>query len=137
MTPYTGGCSCGDVRYEITAEPLGAGQCYCRDCRYANGGGPANAFVVPEDSLRIIKGTPQGYESDSAKGNRAVRKFCPRCGTPLFGERSGAPGFAVVMAGSLDDSNLFKPTTIGWVSSAPGWAHIDPSLRAFDRNVGE
>lgn len=137
MTRYTGGCACGDIRYEITGEPLGAGQCHCRDCQYASGGGPANAFVVPNDSLRVSKGEPRSYESESAKGNRAVRKFCPRRGTPLFGERSGAPGLTVVMAGSLDDPSVFNPTTVGWVSAAPPWAHIDSRLQAFDRNVGD
>ena len=29
-TPYTGGCRCGAVRYECSAEPMFPGNCYCR-----------------------------------------------------------------------------------------------------------
>lgn len=87
--------------------------------------------------MRLTSGEPRGYESVTAEDNRAVRKFCPRCGTPLFGERSGAPGFVAVLAGSLDDPSMFQPTTAGWVSAAQPWTHIDPRLQAFDRNVGD
>lgn len=137
MTRYTGGCRCGDIRYEVLAEPLGAGQCHCRDCQYASGGGPSNGLVVPKDKVKLTSGEPAGYESVTAEGNHAVRKFCPRCGTPLFGERSGAPDFIVVLAGSLDDPKVFQPTTAGWVSAAPPWTHVDPGLQTFDRNVGD
>ena len=30
--PFTGGCACGAIRYECTAEPLYMGNCHCRDC---------------------------------------------------------------------------------------------------------
>jgi hypothetical protein len=31
-TTYRGGCLCGAIRYEITAEPMMAGHCQCLDC---------------------------------------------------------------------------------------------------------
>ena len=38
---YSGGCLCGALRYQATAEPLYAGLCYCADCRKASG----SAFI--------------------------------------------------------------------------------------------
>ena len=35
----TGGCLCRALRYEAVGEPLGAGHCYCVDCRRASGSG--------------------------------------------------------------------------------------------------
>lgn len=136
MKLYKGGCACGQVRYEVSAEPLGSGQCYCRDCQYTCGGGPANAFVVPQAKVKITQGEVTHYECATAKGGRSTRQFCPRCGTPLFGDKSSNPGLIVIMAGSLDDPGVFKPTTVGWVSTAQAWAHIDPELKPFDRDVG-
>ena len=31
--PYTGGCACGAIRYEISDEPLVMDDCQCRDCQ--------------------------------------------------------------------------------------------------------
>lgn len=137
MDLYTGGCLCGDVRYEVSAEPVGAGQCYCRDCQYTAGGGPANGFVVPRSALRVVQGEPRAYESPTAAGNRARRFFCPRCGTPLFGDKTSAPDFVAVMAGTLDDPSRFRPTLVSWTDTAPPWAHLDPRLERFPRNAGD
>ncbi len=30
---YTGGCACGAIRYEISAEPVVMNDCQCRDCQ--------------------------------------------------------------------------------------------------------
>ncbi|RYZ47877.1 MAG: aldehyde-activating protein, partial [Proteobacteria bacterium] len=34
---YQGGCACGAIRYEISAEPLASVDCYCRDCQKESG----------------------------------------------------------------------------------------------------
>ena len=37
--PYTGGCACGAIRYEISAEPIAMNDCQCRDCQSTSGTG--------------------------------------------------------------------------------------------------
>ena len=37
--PYTGGCACGAIRYEISAEPIAMNDCQCRDCQRTSGAG--------------------------------------------------------------------------------------------------
>ena len=41
--PFTGGCVCDAVSYEITAEPIMMLKCHCRDCQQITGGGFAAA----------------------------------------------------------------------------------------------
>ena len=36
--PFTGGCVCGAVRYECSAEPIMTLKCHCRDCQQVTGG---------------------------------------------------------------------------------------------------
>src|SRR5882762_1408411 len=44
-TPFSGGCACGAIRYESTAEPLMMLHCHCRDCQQSSGG-PFSSFVI-------------------------------------------------------------------------------------------
>lgn len=134
--PIEGGCACGDIRYRIEAAPLGAGQCYCRDCQYATGGGPASAFVVPRSAVKVLCGEPGVWESSTAKGNRAFRAFCRRCGSPVWGGKSSAPEMLAIMAGTVDDPQFFQPAAISWAATAPPWARLDPRLTRFERDIG-
>ena len=48
--PFTGGCVCGAIRYECTAEPIMTFKCHCRDCQRVTGGGFVAGLLVPADS---------------------------------------------------------------------------------------
>ena len=58
----TGGCQCGAVRYEVSAEPLEVYVCHCRECRRQSASAfgisvivPAEAFVLRQGNLRIAE----------------------------------------------------------------------------------
>lgn len=131
----TGGCLCRKIRYTIEGRPLGSGLCLCRDCQYASGGNGAAGFVVTRDSV-AIQGEPRAYHSTTHLGGQATRYFCPDCGTPLFGEKSSAPQMMAIMAGTLDEPDIFKPEGISWTEAAPSWVKLDPGLPHFERDIG-
>ncbi|RYE59425.1 MAG: aldehyde-activating protein, partial [Rhizobiaceae bacterium] len=37
--PFTGGCTCGAVRYTVTGEPVAMVDCQCRQCQRESGTG--------------------------------------------------------------------------------------------------
>ncbi len=128
--PFTGGCRCGVVRYECTAEPMIAGNCHCRDCQRASGTAMWSAFAVPEDSLTVT-GELTSYSVKADSGNTSTRKFCPVCGAPVMAVSSGMPDLAMLVAGSLDDPSVFKPTMDVFTDCAQPWDHMDPDLAKF------
>ena len=71
----TGGCMCGQLRYEIEAQtPLVARVCWCRDCQYVGAGtGTANA-VFPKAALSV-NGERATFESLAASGSKMRRTF--------------------------------------------------------------
>lgn len=52
-TTFTGGCLCGAVRYECSADALFMGNCHCRDCQKAGGGAYDPCIGLPAAPLKI------------------------------------------------------------------------------------
>ena len=131
MSERTGACLCGQVRYRLSAEPLTARVCWCRDCQRIAGNGTVNAFF-PTEAIDIT-GSPGEYLRAAESGRLVRRRFCPQCGCHLFADSPGYPGLVVVRVGTLDNPSLIKPLANIWSSSAPGWACLDPLLERIDK----
>ena len=85
MTSHTGGCACGQVRYELTAAPARMLNCHCRDCQRASGSAFAAILIVPADGLRL-SGELRYHAATSERDTRIERGFCPTCGSPIAGK---------------------------------------------------
>lgn len=131
--PITGGCLCGNIRYEISAEPVGMANCHCRTCQKAVGAPYFAAIFVPATAL-FITGEYKEYASIAASGNTMFRAFCPVCGTSLFGRNSRFTKVRPVSAVTLDDPDVYVPEKDIWVSEAQHWDVMNPDLPKFAGN---
>jgi hypothetical protein len=131
-TDILGGCLCKSVRYRITAQPLATRLCWCRVCQYLAAGNATVNLVVPSEAVSI-EGELREYRSIADSGNVMYRRFCPTCGTPLFSQAEARLHQLIVRAGTLDEPNQIKPTTVIWTSSAPDWVCFDPALTNMPR----
>jgi hypothetical protein len=127
MTKLTGGCLCGAIRYECSAQPVWSGNCHCRDCQKLSGGGYTAILFVPDDSV-FITGDVQYFDKNGDSGHQVRRGFCPTCGTQIFGKLEVAPGILGIRAGSLDNPELYQPTMDIYTSSANSWDFMNPDL---------
>ena len=132
---YTGGCLCGQLRYEAMGAPRYAGHCYCADCRKASGSGFIPFLGFGADAVRFT-GETRLYISTSARLTDAVRNFCPTCGSLVFGGERGQDEEFTLYAGSLDDPALFRPTIAIFTRNRAVWAPIPPGLKAFEALPG-
>ena len=131
--PFSGGCACGTVRYECSAEPIAAANCHCRDCQHATGGPFASVLVVPRDAVRIT-GEVKYHEVQGDSGHPIKRGFCPNCGSRLFGLPSGMPvALTGISLGSLDNPSLYRPTIDIYTSRAQPWDFMNPELPKFPK----
>jgi hypothetical protein len=133
--PITGGCACGAIRYEITAEPIFMLKCHCRDCQHITGSGYARAFQIPADALRVTEGELRYHFTPSIRREKHKRGFCPECGSRITGGEfaKGNSPVVGVLASSLDDPSLFKPQMDIFVSDAQPWDQMDPSIPKFEQ----
>ena len=83
--PITGGCWCGAVRFSVAQPPLARRACWCRDCQYVAAGNASVNMIFPTEGFSCT-GELASYESLADSGTRMRRRFCPKCGTPLFSE---------------------------------------------------
>lgn len=130
VTTIHGGCICGAVRYTATAPPLTVRACWCRVCQYFAAGNASVNLAFARDAVTIT-GELRDFPIVAASGNHMHRRFCPQCGVHVTSEAQERPQLLVVRAGTLDEPQAFRPLANIWVSEAPEWAHIDPSLPQF------
>lgn len=129
-----GGCLCGNVRYETTAEPAIQLLCYCTDCQTVSGALGYAAYVVPIESLVIKQGNPAAFDVRAESGRINSRRFCPECGTRIYAQLDEL-GLASVNGLTLDDRDHFHPNTNHCPESAPHWCQIDKTLDTLPRET--
>ena len=127
----TGGCLCGDLRYEAKAPPRWMGLCYCADCRKASGSGFI-PFMGFDASVLTITGRWTVHRLDLGDGRVAVRNSCVVCGGLVFGGPWGETDSHTIYAGSLDDPSHFKPAIAIFTRDAAPWLSIPPGLQQFE-----
>ena len=124
----SGGCFCGQMRYEIK-EPLRAARsCHCSRCRKAFSGAASAYAEIAPGSFHWTSG-PEGLTQYSSQAGWALG-FCSRCGTTLCGFYEGA--IHGVTLGSVDgDPGVEIELHIHVGSKAP-WDHIGGDAPQFE-----
>jgi hypothetical protein len=130
-TRATGGCRCGTVRYECTADSIAMSFCYCRDCQRSSGSAFGSFVLIPPGSLQLKNGQPKRYAAKTDSGRTLTREFCVECGSPLF---AWTENIFAVTAASLDDPAGVQPSMAIWLDSAQPWAPIPSHLERFAKN---
>ena len=88
---YTGGCHCGKVRYDVTAELGTVIACNCSICSKK---AHLLAFV-PEDAFALISG--EGELADYQFNKHAIHHlFCRTCGIASFARGTAPDGKRMV-----------------------------------------
>ena len=127
MTAYTGGCTCGAIRYEITAEPVRGFHCQCRDCQRDTGAGHASVAVFPRAAMNITGAVVENQRhADSGAGK--CKGFCGNCGSPIYNKPQNVPDLIGVYVGTLDDPAGFRPQMVMFASRGHDWDYLDPAL---------
>jgi hypothetical protein len=121
--PVPGSCLCGEVRFEVEPPFALASYCHCENCRKHSGHFGSAALEVPLERMRILSGDELIEHFQPAPG-LAVRFFCRRCGSSLYGLNDVDATEAWVRLGVLDADPSVRPSRHTWVGSAPAWLPV-------------
>jgi len=130
----TGGCLCGAVRYELTAEPITTMVCNCSNCQRSSGSALSTIALVARDALKV-EGELKGYEYAGDSGNKLEINFCPNCGAPVLLYIRRMPDVVSIKVGSFDDTSWFKPKVSLYTDSAQSWLPEIANCRAFAKGT--
>jgi hypothetical protein len=129
---FTGGCACGAIRYEISAEPLFMNDCQCRDCQRESGTGHESHLTFSRAAVTLT-GEAKHWDMVADSGNVKTRSFCPACGAPVYMTFAAMPEIFTIRAASLDDPSWYKPQLVSYGYRGYAWDHLDPALPKFDK----
>ena len=109
----TGGCLCGNLRFEARGEPYRTGLCHCLDCRKNHGALFHGSAIFPQSAVTLT-----GPRADY-KG----RFFCPTCGSPVYAHFDDEIG---INLGAFDTPDTFTPTYELWTVRRESWLPAFP-----------
>lgn len=127
--PYTGGCLCRAVRYELFARPLAVNACHCNDCKKSSGA--TNVLMLIADSAAFsASGETHTYLSTADSGRVKEIKRCAHCGVRVWHQNLASPALVFIAAGTLDDTSWVIPASHIWVERAsPGVLMQDDAIK--------
>ena len=99
---------CGNVRYDLSAEPLFTAICHCRQCQRQTASAFSVVVGVPEGSF-TLHGTTKIFVDIGDSGQSVARHFCPDCGSPILSMLGALPGMVIIKAGTMDNFAALTP----------------------------
>lgn len=125
--PVSGGCLCGEVRYEATGQSLLVELCHCGTCRKAVGAPLVAWAAFRRSEFAIRAGEPAAYPSSPG----LLRSFCGRCGTSLTLTDDRFPDEIYVSVASLDNPERSPPEFHIWRSHRLSWLETSDDLPRY------
>jgi hypothetical protein len=117
----TGGCQCGEVRYEITGVPHETYVCHCRECQKQSASAFGISVRAGSADVRLLRGKLQSWSRSTDSGRTLACYFCSNCGSRVWhGDRDQANEISI-KGGSLDEPvDLTNAIHIWTVRKLPG-----------------
>ena len=108
MTTRRAACCCGQLHLTIEGEPSRIAMCHCLECQRRTGAVISNQARFRRDQVTIA-GKTTAWMPTAESGNAMTFHFCPTCGSTVYWDNEGFPGYVTVAIGNFADSNFSAP----------------------------
>jgi hypothetical protein len=126
-----GSCTCGEIQFCLTAEPLIVHGCHCRWCQRETGGAFAINALIERANIHVLSGTPAIVPTPSESGNNQDIVRCPSCQVALWSHYAGAgPAIAFVRVGTLQNPDRFPPDIHIYTASKQPWLELPSGAKS-------
>ncbi len=128
---FEGGCSCGEVRYRLSSEPLFVHCCHCLNCQRQTGSAFVINLLIEADRLEVLAGTPVPVEVPRDDGTVQRIFRCPHCQIAVFSQYN-SPDVRFVRGGTLDEPRDVTPDVHIYTRSKVSWVGLPEGEPAFE-----
>src|SRR5262249_10238494 len=118
-------CSCGQLHLTIEGEPSRISMCHCLEGQRRTGGVISNQARFRREQVTFA-GKATAWIRTAESGNALTFHFCPTCGSTVYWEGEGFPGYVAVAIGNFADPNFPAPTIAVWEESRHPWLSLPP-----------
>ena len=128
-----GGCTCGALRYRLSATPLFVHCCHCTWCQRESGSAFAVNALIETSNVVLLQGetTSTMFPTASGKGQAFVR--CAHCGVTLWSHYAGmGEAISFVRVGTLDDPSVAPPDIHIYTSTKQPWVVLTEGVPAVE-----
>ena len=123
MTTRDAACSCGQLHLTIEGEPLRVAMCHCLECQRRTGAVISNQARFSREQVTAA-GNSTTWVRTAESGNAVTYHFCPTCGSTMYWESTGFPGY--VNVGNFADPSFPAPNIAVWEQSRHPWVSLPP-----------
>jgi hypothetical protein len=89
-------------------------------------------MVVGKGSF-VLNGEVTTYVRVSDSGQSVTAYFCPKCGSPIYGELERFPDIVAIRPGTLDDTSWFNLERHTWTDSAQSWFQFPDGCKILSK----
>jgi hypothetical protein len=130
---HEGACTCGQVRFRMTSDPLFVHCCHCSWCQRESGTAFALNALIEADRVELIAGDVEIIDTPSASGKGQRISRCPDCRVAVWSNYGGG-GDTVrfIRVGTLLDPDRLPPDIHIFTSSKQPWVVLPDGVPVFE-----
>ncbi|HTL55956.1 MAG TPA: GFA family protein [Candidatus Limnocylindrales bacterium] len=125
-----GGCSCGNVRYQLLSAPIRVHCCHCTDCQRHTGSAFVINAIIETSAIKIIRGTLEAVPVPRTYAPHDIYR-CRKCKVALWSNYGRRPQIQFVRVGTLDDPSAIRPDIHIYTRTKVPWLKLPKGKPAF------
>ncbi len=112
----TGGCQCGEIRFEIRGKPVDLYVCHCGECRKQSSSAFGISLIVRAADFILLSGAPRIWSRGATVAGSLDCVFCPNCGSRVLHGNADTDETVSIKGGSLDRPPDLSNAKHIWIS---------------------
>jgi len=127
---FQGGCSCGQVRYQLLNKPIRVHCCHCTDCQRHTGSAFVLNAIIETSAIKILHGKLQAVPVKRVFGPHDIYR-CPKCEVALWSDYGHRSQIRFVRVGTLDRPRAIRPDIHIYTETKVPWLKLPKGTPAF------